>query len=123
MPPQLLREICVRTSLLQKAHPKYFQGILTGKNTKNLNFWLVYLIKLWDRLEGTSLLKEWKYYIKLSPQKLEEYNSTLKKQMITLLAFFSSWYNKVDQISEDVEWRYLKIMEADIYVTKKKRYI
>lgn len=66
---------------------------------------------------------EWKYYIKLSSQKLEEYNSTLKEQIITLKANYPTWYNKIDQINEKVKWNYIIIHEADIYVPKSLKYI
>jgi hypothetical protein len=122
MPSDLLREICIRTHLLQMAHKKHFKGFLTGKNTKNLNFWICYCIKLYDSREGTSLLKEWKYFIKLSTQKLDEYNKTLREQLVILGAFYGNWYNRVDQISERVKWPYVKIYEADIFVPPKLRY-
>jgi hypothetical protein len=118
-----LREICVRTDLLQLAHNTHFKNKLTGKNTKNLNFWLFYCIKTYDNKRGTNLLSEWKYYIKLSSQKLDEYNSTLKEQIIILRAYYPVWWDKVNLIGEKVDWDYLIIHEADIYVPKRLKYI
>lgn len=119
MPEELLRDICIRTYLLQMAHRNHFQNKLTGKNTRNLNFWLCYCIKLFN----PDLLKEWKYFIKLSPQKLREYNQTLKEQLVVLGGYYSRWYNKEDQIVEEINWDYVEIFEGDIYVPSHRKYI
>jgi hypothetical protein len=115
----ILANICMKIEIYEMVHKDVFRNNVTKKNTLNLNYVLLQIIRMEDEEE----FHYWKRYIKLAVSKLEDYNEKWRTILLELAVNYDYYYNKEMDITFQIQWKYIPMYAGDLYIPKHEKFI
>ena len=114
-----LANVCMKVEIYAEVHKLKFRNKITKKNTLNLNYVLLQII----RMEEEEEFQYWKRFIKLSSGKLAEYNKKWETILIELATNHDSYFDHEMNVDFQINWVYQPLYPPDLWIPNRDRFV